>query len=81
MVSLFYFICLSIISCLFLGRFLNAQGSHAEAWKEAAGQLSGGGGREQDGGCGLPGAGHGYEGADSAAAREHSIACVRKHCV
>ena len=29
----------------------------------------------------MPGAGHGYEGADSAAAREHSIAFVRKHCV
>ena len=29
----------------------------------------------------MPGAGHGYEGADSAVAREHSIAFVRKHCV
>ncbi|HBA47497.1 MAG TPA: hypothetical protein DCZ91_06805 [Lachnospiraceae bacterium] len=29
----------------------------------------------------MPGAGHGYEGADSAAAREYSIAFVREHCV
>lgn len=27
----------------------------------------------------MPGAGHGYEGADSAAAREHSIAFIREH--
>lgn len=29
----------------------------------------------------VPGAGHGYDGADSAAAREHSIAFIREHCV
>lgn len=28
----------------------------------------------------MPGAGHGYEGADSAAAREYSIAFVKEHC-
>lgn len=29
----------------------------------------------------MPGAGHGYEGADSIAAREYSVAFVREHCV
>lgn len=28
----------------------------------------------------MPGAGHGYDGADSAAAREYSIAFIREHC-
>ena len=28
----------------------------------------------------MPGAGHGYEGADSDAAREHSITFVKEHC-